>query len=239
MPSRRAASSTWSSRVWHGHQQHRGEHEEGKDVTVIRSKRWSCERAKWGRSLGLAAGATLFLGVVGPPLTAQEPEEEERHAEATVAEHEEHEFHRHHLSVFLGATTADVELGGEGGEAGTESEGGETSGETKTQTDGSIGLDYEYRLNRAWGLVVGFEWVGGDTRQWMAGLGAMLHPVTGLKLLAGPGVERHEGEEEFLFRLGAMYDFGLGSWSLTPAINVDFLDGEQAYVYGIYFGKGF
>jgi hypothetical protein len=184
------------------------------------------------------AGALIVAGSTAAPVAAQE-HGEEQHAEAEAGEHEEHEFHRHHLSVFLGATTADVAEGGEHGEAESESDGGETGSETKRETDGSIGLDYEYRLNRAWGLVVGFEWVGGDTRQWMAGLGAMLHPVAGLKLLAGPGVERHEGEEEFLFRLGAMYDFEVGSWSLTPAFNVDFVDGEQTYVYGLYVGKGF
>ena len=106
-------------------------------------------------------------------------------------------------------------------------------------TEASIGADYEYRLSRLWGAVVGFEYVGGDARNWMVGVGAALHPVGNLKLMAGPGLERHDSENEFLFRIGVMYDFEVGSWSLTPALNVDFVDGDQTWVYGIYVGKGF
>lgn len=211
----------------------------------MRSKWKSCERARWRRSFGLAAGATLLLGLVGPPVAAQEAGEEspereaESHAVGEAGEHEEHEFHRHHLSVFLGATTADVAEEGEHGGAGIESEGGEVGEETRTETDGTIGLDYEYRFSRAWGLVTAFEWVGGDARNWMVGIGPAFHPVAGLKLFGGPGFEHNDAENEFIFRVGLGYEFDVGRWSLTPAFNLDFVDGEQTYVYGLYVGKGF
>lgn len=193
----------------------------------------------WRRSLlPLAAGATLLLGLVGPQVAAQE-HGEEQHAEATAGEHEEHEFHRHHLSVFLGATTADVEVHGGEGEAGAESEEGETGGETTRETEASIGLDYEYRLNRRWGVGFLFDYVAGDARTSVAGIPVILHPVGGLKLLAAPGLEHHEGENEFLVRLGLMYDFEVGGWTIAPAVNVDFVDSEETYVYGVNIGRGF
>jgi hypothetical protein len=204
----------------------------------MRSKRKPCDTARWRHSLGPAAVAMILLSLVGPPVTAQEYVEEQ-HGEATAGEHEEHEFHRHHVSVFLGATTADIPVGGEHGNAGTESEGGDGSEETTTETESTIGLDYQYRFSRAWGLAFAFEYVGGDARNWMAGLAPALHPVAGLEIYAGPGFERNDGENEFVFRVGMGYEFELGRWGLTPAFNVDFVDGEQTYVYGFYVGKGF
>jgi len=190
------------------------------------------------RPIAWAACALILVGSLGPRAYAQEHEEEHR-PEHEAAKHEEHEFHRHHLSVFLGATTADVELGGEGGEAGTESEEGEGSEETTTETEATIGLEYQHRFSRAWGLALAFEYVGGGARNWMAGLGPVLHPVAGLELYAGPGFEHNEGENEFVFRVGLGYDFEVGRWSLTPAFNLDFVDGEHTYVYGAYVGRGF
>ena len=46
-------------------------------------------------------------------------------------------------------------------------------------------------------------------------------------------------ENEFLFRTGVAYEFEIGRWSITPQFNVDFVDGEEAYVYGLSFGWGF
>ncbi len=185
-----------------------------------------------------AACGLISLGSFGASAYAEE-HSEERHAEAAAGEHEEHDFHRHHLSVFLGATTADVEVHGGEGDAGTQSEGGETSGETTRETEASIGFDYEYRLNRTWGIGFLFDYVAGDARTSVAGIPVFLHPAGGLKLLAAPGIERHEGENEFLVRLGLGYQFDLGRWAITPGANVDFVDGDQVYVYGLYIGRGF
>ena len=182
-------------------------------------------RILWGQTPAVAA-MVLSLGI---PANAQE----------AGAEDPEHEFHRHHLSVFLGATTADVEVHGGEGDAGTQSEGGETSGETTRETEASIGFDYEYRLNRTWGIGFLFDYVAGDARTSVAGIPVFLHPAGGLKLLAAPGIERHEGENEFLVRLGLGYQFDLGRWAITPGANVDFVDGDQVYVYGLYIGRGF
>lgn len=108
----------------------------------------------WDKAFALS----IVVLCSGLPAGAQEPgaeapeHEAESHVAGEAAEHEEHEFDRQHRSVFLGATTADVEVHGGEGEIGTESEGGETSGETERTTEAPIGLDYEYRLNRMWGV---------------------------------------------------------------------------------------
>lgn len=186
---------------------------------------------------------TSFLAV--SPANAQEPEEDrqeheaESHAAGEATEHKEHEFHRHHLSVFLGATTADVEVHGGEGNAGTQSGGGEAGGETERTTEASIGLDYEYRLSRLLGIGFLFDYVGGDARASVAGIPVFLHPAGGLKLLAAPGLEHHEGENEFLVRLGLGYQFDIGRWAITPGASVDFVDGDEVYIYGLYIGRGF
>jgi hypothetical protein len=35
------------------------------------------------------------------------------------------------------------------------------------------------------------------------------------------------------------YEFEVGRWSLTPEFNIDFVDGEEAQVYGVSLGFGF
>ena len=179
----------------------------------------------------------LLLAAAGAPVDAQE-HDQVPHSEDEAAEHEEHAFHRHHVAVFVGATTAVPKHGGEE-VVETESEGGGSSGESGSVTEASVGLDYEYRLSRVWGVGFFFDYVGGVARASVAGPSLYLHPVGGLKLLVAPGFERHEGENEFLVRLGLGYGFDIGRWALTPGVSVDFVDGDQAYIYGLYIGRGF
>lgn len=182
--------------------------------------------------------ALILMGTFGVPADAQE-QGQGHDSEDEAAEHEEHAFHRHHVAVFLGATTAEAPKHGGEGAVETESEGGGSSGETESVTEATIGLDYEYRLSRIWGVGFLFDYVGGDARASVAAAGVFLHPVAGLKLLAAPGLEHHEGENEFLVRLGVGYEFEVGRWALTPGASVDFVDGDEAYVYGLYIGRGF
>jgi hypothetical protein len=53
-------------------------------------------------------------------------------------------------------------------------------------------------------------------------------------------LEHREGETEFLFRAGVAYEFELSErWAVIPEVNVDFVDGEEAFVFGLSFGFGF
>jgi len=70
---------------------------------------------------------------------------------------------------------------------------------------------------------------------------ALVHyrPVGGLYLSGGAGIERKKGERETVGRIGVGYDFEFGRWVVAPEINVDFIDREEAIVYGVAIGRKF
>ena len=177
----------------------------------------------------LCAGL-FFTGSCGAQATAQE-----HHPEQGAGEHGQHEFHRHHLSVFLGVSDGEVE---KEAPAGIESGGGAVI--VEDQRAFTLGLDYEYRLNRRWGVGALIDWAGKDSRSWVVGVPVVLHPKGGWKLLLAPGFEKNnEHDAEFLVRAGVMYDFEVGGCTIAPALNVDFVDGEEVLVYGVNIGRGF
>ena len=99
---------------------------------------------------------------------------------------------------------------------------------------GSIGLGYEYRIYKLWGVGGMAEFTRADVERRMAfGIGAYIHPYADLYFLLGPGVEFEDNEDSFTFRVGVGYDFEL--WprrSLAPEFNVDFVSGgDTALVY--------
>jgi hypothetical protein len=175
-----------------------------------------------------AVATTLVLSsALGAAATGQEHEEHPA-SEEGAGTHEEHDFHRHHVSVFLGVTDGEIEK-----------EHGHGEGETVDKRNFSMGLDYGYHFNQRWGVGALVEYEGQDFRTWVAGVAGVLHATRALKLIAAPGFERHEGEYEFLFRLGIRYDFEVGRITIAPAFNVDFVDGEEILVYGVNIGRGF
>lgn len=160
---------------------------------------------------------------------------QEAHGEDEAAEEE---FHKNHLSVFVGGTTE--------------------SSEGTSSTAFSLGLDYERRITRLIGIEAGGEAVfGGDDREALVGLLFNLHPVSGLILAAGPGLEfakeSHSGtgaesegeasgtETHFALRVGILYGFEVGHrYSIIPSFYTDFIEGKEAtFVWGLAFGVGF
>jgi hypothetical protein len=97
------------------------------------------------------------------------------------------------------------------------------------------------------------DYAGGGLRNTVLAVPVYWHPGGGWKLIAAPGVEFHNGrgggehaksegghgeadedETYFLFRIGAGYHIHLGEhWGLVPAVDLDFVDGEQVWVYGV------
>jgi hypothetical protein len=102
------------------------------------------------------------------------------------------------------------------------------------------------------------DYAGGDLRNLVLGVPVFWWPhVTdwgALKLLAAPGVEFHNGrnggsvehhkseggehpdedDTHFLFRIGMAYSFHLGeSFGIEPAVNLDFVNSEEVWVYGV------
>ena len=182
--------------------------------------------------------ALLFVMVafVGAPATldAQEThgESEQERAEQTGESHEaieeygeEHgkHLHKHHLAVFVGSTEAEEHHGEKG------------------DPDFTLGVDYEHRLSSLFGVGGMFDWVVEGRREFLLGPIGFLHPYKGLKLFAAPCYQRiREGEEgNFVFRVGAAWDFEIGKYSLAPNVIYDFAGEHGFLVLGVTLGRGF
>lgn len=129
--------------------------------------------------------------------------------------HEESQHHRNRMELFLGNTH-------EHGEDGF-----------------TVGLSYGYLLQEFIGVGGLLEYAGGHFDKWIVALPVFIHPYGGWRFALGPGLEHKEGENEFLIRAGVAYEFEIGRWLISPEFNVDFVDGEKSYVYGLSFGWGF
>lgn len=130
--------------------------------------------------------------------------------------HGHHDIHKHHVTAFLGNTT-----------------------NYKGQNAFTVGLDYEYRLDQLWGLAALFDNAGDGIQTTVIAVGAILHPVGGLKLQAAPGLDFHGSKEEFVIRFGVLYDFQVGNWTLGPAAYLDVLEAKESLIFGMSFGRGF
>ncbi|TNF88773.1 MAG: hypothetical protein EP301_04265 [Gammaproteobacteria bacterium] len=108
--------------------------------------------------------------------------------------------------------------------------------------DGNMtGVEYIYHLNHHWGLGAAVEMeVFGDDHERNGILAVPVSHFRGnWRFFAGPGVElRRDDETEFMFRLGAGYEFHLSKrLTLSPEAMVDFVEnGTNVYVVSLAFG---
>jgi hypothetical protein len=150
---------------------------------------------------------------------------------AEVAERED-EYDRHSVAVFVGYTF-------ERGEGGL-----------------SVGADYHYKLSECAGITLFGDYVAGDIQAAAFGAGMFFEVAEGLNIVAAPGVEISEEEDEhggegegqdtetkfeFLWRFGASYERELGrGWSVGGAVYVDLVtSGKTPVVVGLSLGKSF
>lgn len=131
-------------------------------------------------------------------------------------EHGHDGFHRHHASIFLGNTT-----------------------DYKAHNAFTLGVDYEYRINKRWGLVALADHAAGEIDATVIAAGAMLHVLKALRLQAAPGLDLHHKNAEFVIRFGILYDIHVEKWTLSPCMYVDVLELDQNHIFGIGFGRGF
>lgn len=169
-----------------------------------------------------SARAAQGSGPELPPAHANQGSDPEPHAdEGGGSAHDEaagHAEHDHHLALFLGATYVEE------------------------STYPTVGLDYEYRLpflDRLFGVGPMIEYIHEEHAVLIGAVALYVHPWAGLKLFADSGYEYSEEHGDFLVRLGAGYDFHLGSVSLTPTAAVDFVHGHTAIVGGLALGYVF
>ena len=109
------------------------------------------------------------------------------------------------------------------------------------------------------------EVVFSNHKEYLVGIPIFIHATDGFKFIIAPGyafaetvidTSNHtnkiskkeitlsgstesEIEKHFLLRLGVGYDFHIRSFSITPTLNFDIIQGKASMVYGIAFGLGF
>ncbi len=147
-------------------------------------------------------------------LVASGPAFAEEHGET------EHHFPRNVVGVFLGATDADT-------------------------TELTIGVEFEHRFTEKFGLGVVVEHTPDAHHKdgvSVALAAVHFHPGGGFRLTGGIGFEEihgAHGHTNTLYRVGVAYDIEMGSFALAPTINVDFIDGEEAIVFGVVLSRHF
>lgn len=152
---------------------------------------------------------SAILAVLLIPASAAAEEGQDEHGS-------EQSFHANVLGVFLGGT-----------------------GENRRDADFTLGIEYERRINASFGVGGIIERAFGDHDFWVMVIPFAYH--TGAwKWYVAPGMENKDRHSnEFLVRVGLEYVFEVGKYELSPQIDVDFVDGEQVYVMGIVFARGF
>jgi hypothetical protein len=109
----------------------------------------------------------------------------------------------------------------------------------RRENDPALGLEYERRINERFGIGALAEYTFSDHGIWVYAVPFAYHHRE-WKFYIAPGVEDGEHGSERMIRLGAEYAFELkDGWEISPQIDVDFVDGEDVWVFGLTFGKGF
>jgi hypothetical protein len=103
----------------------------------------------------------------------------------------------------------------------------------------AMGIEYERRIGGRFGIGGLIEYTFGDADVWVAAMPIAYH-IGHWKLLVAPGVEEGHHGTESLVRFGAEYAFPLSDgWEIAPQVNVDLVDGEDVWVFGVVFARGF
>jgi len=115
-----------------------------------------------------------------------------------------------------------------------------------------LGLEYEFKVNSEWG--VGLVYENSADAHHEAGITSIIgvgyyHPAAlkGWRFGLGFGQETggsytdthhvppidHPEVTENLIRVGVSYDFHVGGMGIEPSLNIDTIDGNQVFVYGV------
>lgn len=113
------------------------------------------------------------------------------------------------------------------------------------ETELTLGLEYEYKIDSQWGVGAVYEMTSeahhGDGVS-VSLVSAFYHPNSNVRLGIGLGQESIHGDHphsESLYRVSAGYDFHVDHFGIAPTIAIDFIDGEEAVVFGVAFTRPF
>ena len=114
-----------------------------------------------------------------------------------------------------------------------------------SETELTLGLEYEYKIDSQWGVGAVYEITSeahhGDGVS-VSLVSAFYHPNSNVRLGIGLGQESIHGDHphtESLYRVSAGYDFHVDHFGIAPTVAVDFIDGEEAIVFGVAFTRPF
>jgi hypothetical protein len=145
---------------------------------------------------------------------------------------EESHFHYNHFALFAGASSL----------------------YEKNETHFTLGADYIRYFSPECDFAVGIysEVIFAHHTEWIFGSVIIYAPTKNLRIRSGPGIELIQEEVhsdcncnttktmvEFLIRIGTLYDFHLGKFSISPSLDIDFLRSTTTLVWGVSFGMGF
>ena len=102
------------------------------------------------------------------------------------------------------------------------------------ENDPSLGVTYEHRFGR---FGTGFiaEFTKSDRRDSVLAVPFFWHPADPWRTVVAIGTEYNDGENSFLARVGGSYEIEFSGWSLSPEVNVDFVDAGTVLVIGASF----
>lgn len=105
----------------------------------------------------------------------------------------------------------------------------------------TIGLSYEHRLGRWYGVGAFGDYLTSSNRNVALGGAFYLHPTHAIKVVVAPGIDfRRIGSDLVLLRMGVGYDIGVGRRVvLSPEVNIDFEGGYRVFVLGVELGWRF
>ena len=154
----------------------------------------------------------LFSMILSAPTLAENVGEP---AHGSTQGHEVHHFHKNELGVFAGIAN-----------------------NGRRNKAPSLGIGYERRINDSFGIGAVAEYAFGDA-DFLVVVVPFSYHIKSWKLVVAPGVEDGDHGTESLIRFGAGYGFKKGGWMVTPQLNVDFVDGDDVWVFVVGIGKGF
>lgn len=103
----------------------------------------------------------------------------------------------------------------------------------------TIGLDYQYRISRVFGVGAILDHAAGEINSTLVAPALFLH-VKQLSFTIAPAAEFSDDGTAFVIRVGAEYEFEISRFSISPAIFFDTeRSGKPSLVYGVGFGFEF
>ncbi len=158
----------------------------------------------------------LTVGLLSSNASAQTVEHESSEHESTSSNESAHESHKNAVSFFVGVTH-----------------------EGRRENCRALGVAYERLLNESFSIGVLAERTFDDFDFTVYAV-AFAYRANRWKFYIAPGVEvSDEHGTESLVRLSTEYAFEAGSWEISPQLAVDFVDGDEVWILGVVFGKGF